>query len=103
MQRFEGFAGEFSQHDFGQVRVRWVGGGEARIRLFASSMKYSRFRWVSLLEDETVESVVRGVVDFFDAVGGIPLLAVFDRPATAVQKWDRKTGEAVRWNPVFAG
>lgn len=65
-------------------------------------MKYTRYRWVSVVEDETMESAVCGFVDFFDAVGGIPPLAVLDRPATVVQKWDQETGEALPWNPVVA-
>ena len=36
--RFEGVPGEFSQHDFGQVDVRYRAGGGERIRFFASRL-----------------------------------------------------------------
>ena len=34
------------------------------------------------MPNEQVESLVRTMVDHFAAMGGIPLLAVFDRPKT---------------------
>jgi hypothetical protein len=42
------------------------------------------------------------LVDHFAALGGIPLLAVFDRPKTVALKW-QKNGDVTEWNPVFAG
>ena len=40
--RFEGVPGEFSQHDFGQVDVRYSSSEIERIRFFASRLKWSR-------------------------------------------------------------
>ena len=80
--RFEGLPGEFSQHDFGQVDVRFVNAAPRRVHFFASWLKYPRWAQVSLVEDERVESLLRALVERFDAMGGIPLLAVFDRPKT---------------------
>ena len=37
--RFEGLPGEFSQHDFGQVDVRYLDGTTQRIHFFASWLK----------------------------------------------------------------
>src|SRR6266446_3297053 len=34
--RFEGLAGEFSQHDFGEVEVEFVDGSRRRVHFFAS-------------------------------------------------------------------
>lgn len=99
--RFEGLPGEFSQHDFGHVRVRFVDGHERMVHFFASRLKYSRWAQVSLVSDETVESVVRPLVEHFDAIGGVPLLAVFDRPKTIVLSW-AKNGEVTEWNSTFA-
>jgi transposase InsO family protein len=56
---------------------------------------------VSLVEDQTVESLVRAMVDHFAALGGIPLLAVFDRPKTIAISWGRD-GVVTEWNPTFA-
>jgi transposase len=100
--RFEGLAGEFSQHDFGHVDVRFIDGSDRRVHFFASRLKYSRWVQVSLVSDERVESLVRAMVDHFAAWGGLPLLAVFDRPKTIALKWTRE-GQVTEWNPTFAG
>jgi transposase len=99
--RFEGLAGEFSQHDFGEVEVEFINGARQRIHFFASRLKYSRFVRVSLIKDETVESLVRTLAEHLASWGGRPLLCVFDRPKTIALKW-RKNGEVTEWNPVFA-
>ena len=99
--RFEGLPGEFSQHDFGQVEVEFLNGTQQRIHFFASRLKYSRFMRVSLVQDETVESLVRTLAEHLASWGGRPLLCVFDRPKTIALEW-RKNGEVTEWNPVFA-
>ena len=100
--RFEGLAGEFSQHDFGQVDVRFLDGTAERVHFFASRLKYSRWVEVTIVPDERAETLVRALVDHFAAIGGIPLLAVFDRPKTIALKW-AKDGQVTEWNPLFAG
>ncbi len=100
--RFEGLPGEFSQHDFGEVDVAFGNGTGRRVHFFASRLKYSRWAQVSLVEDERVEALVRSLVDHFAAMGGIPLLAVFDRPKTVALAW-RRDGVVTEWNPTFAG
>jgi transposase len=99
--RFEGLAGEFSQHDFGQVDVEFRDGTERRIRFFASRLKYSRWIRVSVVKDETVETLVRNLARHLESWGGAPLLCVFDRPKTVALKWQRN-GKVTEWNPVFA-
>jgi transposase len=99
--RFEGLPGEFSQHDFGQVDVRFVNAAPRRVHFFASRLKYSRWAEVALVEDERVEALLRALVDHFAAMGGIPLLAVFDRPKTVALAW-RRDGVVTEWNPTFA-
>ncbi len=99
--RFEGLPGEFSQHDFGEVVVTFVGGRTKRIRFFASRLKYSRYVAVTLIEDQRVETLVRCLARDFASFGGLPLMAVFDRPRTIVKKGG--TGRAVEeWNSTFA-
>jgi len=100
--RFEGLPGEFSQHDFGQVDVRFLDGTRTRVHFFASRLKYSRWAEVTVVPNEQAETLVRALVDHFAAIGGIPLLAVFDRPTTVALKWT-KSGEVTEWNPLFAG
>jgi transposase len=102
LTRFEGLPGEFTQHDFGEVDVTFLDGTKKRIHFFGSRLKYSRWTEVALVPDETVESLVRAMVDHFEIMGGIPLLAVFDRPKTIAQSSNRD-GQVTQWNPTFAG
>jgi transposase len=101
MVRFEGVAGEFSQHDFGEVDVRFMNGECRRIHFFASRLKYSRDVRVTLVDDERVESLVRSLVGHFEAWGGVPLLAVFDRPKTVAMSWTLD-GNVTEWNATFS-
>jgi transposase len=100
--RFEGLPSEFSQHDFGEVWVTYQDGTEEKVHFFASRLKYSRWVEVSLVGDQRVETLVRAVVDHLAAFGGIPLVAVFDRPKTIALQWGRD-GVVTEWNPTFAG
>ena len=72
-----------------------------RIHFFASRLKYSRWIRVSVVQDQTVESLVRNLAEHLDSWGGAPLMCVFDRPKTVALKW-RRNGEVTEWNPVFA-
>jgi transposase len=99
--RFEGLPGEFSQHDFGQVDVRYIDGRTQRVHFFASRLKYSRFVAVTLVENERAETIVRCLARDFVTFGGLPLLAVFDRPKTIVKKGG-KGREVEEWNSTFA-
>lgn len=99
--RFEGLPGEFSQHDFGHVDVRFVDGRKKRVHFFASRLKYSRFAQVTLVENERVETILRCLARDFVAFGGLPLMAVFDRPRTIVKKGG-KGREVEEFNQVFA-
>jgi hypothetical protein len=65
-------------------------------------LKYSRWVEVSIVPDERAETLVRASVDHFAAIGGIPLLAVFDRATTVAVKWARD-GQVTEWNALFAG
>jgi len=98
MVRFEGLAGEFSQHDFGHVDVTYLSGGKERIHFFASKLKYSRWCHVVLVPNEKVESVVRPLLSAFEAFGGVPLVGVFDNPKTIVLG---RKGNVIEWNKTF--
>jgi transposase len=93
--------GEFSQHDFGQVDVRFVDGQKKRVHFFASQLKYSRFAAVTLVENERVETIVRCLARDFTAFGRLPLMAVFDRPKTIIEKGG-KGREVEEFNATFA-
>jgi transposase len=101
LMRFEGLAGEFSQHDFGEVDVTFVDERVQRVHFFASRLKYSRWVEVSVTPDQTTESLVRAWVEHNERWGGVPLLAVFDRPKTIAIKW-ADDGRVTQWNSTFA-
>jgi transposase len=96
--RFEGVPGEFSQHDFGQVDVRYRAGGGERLRFFASRLKWSRVVHVTLGPDEREETLIRGLLAALDAFGGVPLVTVWDNPKTVVIS---RKGGLIVWNTVF--
>ncbi len=96
--RFEGVAGEFSQHDFGQVVVRYLDSSEERIHFFVSRLKYSRWVDVCVVGDEGVESLVRSLLHGFESFGGVPLVCVFDNPKTVVVS---REGGRIQWNDTF--
>lgn len=97
--RFEGVPGEFSQHDFGHVRVKYVDGRTEKIDFFASRLKWSRFSQVTIVPDERLEALVRTLLEHLEAWGGLPLVCVFDNPKTIVLKHE---GSLIEWNPTFA-
>lgn len=99
--RFEGLPGEFSQHDFGHVDVTFVEGRKKRVHFFASRLKYSRYVAVTLVDNERVETIVRCLARDFVRFGGLPLMAVFDRPRTIVKKGG-KGREVEAYNATFA-
>jgi transposase len=99
--RFEGLPGEFSQHDFGHVDVRFVDGTKKRVHFFASRLKYSRFAAVTLVDNERVETIIRCLARDFVTFGGLPLMAVFDRPRTIVTKAG-KGRDVQTFNATFA-
>jgi len=101
MVRFEGLPGEFAQHDFGHVDVRFIDGTTKRIHFFASRLKYSRWVEVTIVPDERVETLVRRLLDHFVGFGGVPLVSVFDRPKTVALHW-AKDGTVTEWNSTFA-
>jgi transposase len=97
--RFEGVPGEFSQHDFGSVKVSYADGSDERIHFFASRLKYSRWTHVVTVPNEKVEPLIRALLQAFESFGGVPLRAVFDNPKTVVTS---RSGRTVEWNPTFA-
>lgn len=83
--RFEGLPGEFSQHDFGQRRVRYSDGSVEVVKFFASRLKYSRYVDIQVVANEQQETVVRCLLRAFQTFGGVPLMGVFDNMSSAVK------------------
>lgn len=101
--RFEGLPGEFSQHDFGQRRVTFEDGTTQVVHFFASRLKYSRTIDVHIVENEQLETVVRGLLRAFERFDGMPLKCVFDNMTTVVDSriTDPDGQTQVVWNKRF--
>lgn len=82
--RFEGLAGEFSQHDFGYRRVHYESGEVEMVPFFASRLKFSRFLDVNLTPDERQETVFRALLRAFQKFSGMPSKTVFDQMRTVI-------------------
>ncbi len=95
------FLGNFVSMTLDESTSSSLSGAIRRIHFFASRLKYSRYICVSVVKDQTVESLVRNLAEHLDRWGGVPLLCVFDRPKTVALRWQRN-GEVTEWNPVFA-
>lgn len=97
--RFEGVAAEFSQHDFGHVRVAYDNGQVETVHFFASRLKFSRWAHVALVPNERIEALIRAFMLGLESFGGVPLVCVFDNPKTIALKHH---GPFIEWNPTFA-
>lgn len=103
--RFEGVAGEFAQHDFGQLSVTYTNGLSEKLVFYAGRLKYSRLMHVCLIDHENAEGLIRGMEAFAQRVGGLPLINVVDNTKAAVlrRKVDPTTGlERIQYNEQFA-
>lgn len=90
------FAGEEGQVDwasFGQVLI-----GQARRALsaFVLTLTYSRMLFLRFFFDQSLESFLRGHVEAFASLGGVPRYLLYDNLRSAVSQ---RHGEAVRFNP----
>ncbi len=56
---------------------------------------------VSIVDDETAETLIRKFSEHLHIWGGAPLMSIFDRPKTVALKWGRE-GVVTDWNPTFA-
>jgi transposase len=93
--------GDASQHGFGEVDVRFASGGPRRVHFFVSQLSYSRWSETTLVPDRRIESLLRALVHHFARIGGVPLVAVFDRHNAAAAVSD-PGGAGGPWNAAFA-
>jgi transposase len=93
-------AGDASQHGFGEIDVRFASGRLERVFFFVSQLTYSRWSETMLVRDRGIESLLRALVQHFARIGGVPLVAIFDRHnASAVVS--NVDGGAGPWNAAF--
>jgi transposase len=81
--RVESLPGEYLQVDWGEVRHFPFTHQSSRRRYFlACRPKYSRWVWVRFTSDMRQETLFRGLVDCFNALGFVPWVLVFDNMKT---------------------
>jgi hypothetical protein len=93
--------GDVSEHGFGEAEVRFAGNGLKRVAFFVSQLVYSRWSEVSIVPDRGMESLLRTLAEHYERMGGVPLVAVFDRhnASAIVSNVDGAPGP---WHPGFA-
>jgi transposase len=103
--RFEGLPAEYLQVDWGEVRRFPFTQQPPATRYFlACRLKYSRWTWVDFTGDMRQETLFRGLVACFLALGWVPWVLVLDNMKTVTSGRD-STGQPV-WTPAllpFAG
>jgi transposase len=103
--RFEGLPAEYLQVDWGEVRrFPFTHQAPATRYFLACRLKYSRVSWVWFTGDMRQETLFRGLVACFLALGWVPWVLVFDNMKTVTSGRD-PAGRPV-WTPAllqFAG
>ncbi len=98
--RFEGLPGEYLQVDWGEVRRFPFTQQESATRyVLCCRLKYSRWSWMTWTSDMRQETLIRGLIDCFLALGFVPWVLVFDNMKTVTSGRDA-THDPV-WHPIF--
>ncbi len=98
MRRVGDRPGDLSTHAFGKVNLRFKNGTASEVHFFVSQLEYSRWSEVSTVENRLVEPLLRGLVEHFSRMGGVPLVAAFERRNIA----ELVTDLGGPWDPAFA-
>jgi transposase len=97
--RFEGLPAEYLQVDWGEIRRFPFTQHAPTTRYFlACRLKYSRWTWIGFTADMRQETLFRGLVACFLAMGWVPWVLVFD-PATVTSGRDG-AGQPI-WTPAL--
>src|SRR6266536_3106623 len=98
--RFEGLPGEYLQADWGEARAFPFTQQASATRYFlACRLKHSRWVWVRFAADMRRETLFRGLIDCFQALGWVPWVLVFDNMETVTSGRD-SAGQPV-WTPAL--
>ncbi len=98
--RFEGLPGEYLQVDWGEVRrFPFTQAPRATRYFLACRLKYSRWGWVRFTTEMRQETLFRGLVDCFLALGWVPWVLVFDNMKTVTS--GRGPAHEPVWTPAL--
>jgi transposase len=76
LMTLDGLPGALSKHEFGEMNIPFSNRTRTRVYFLASWLEFSRWTVVSLLPDDGLESLLRGLVDHFVRFEGVPAVAV---------------------------
>ncbi|HEX6509004.1 MAG TPA: IS21 family transposase, partial [Chloroflexota bacterium] len=98
--RFEGLAGEYLQVDWGEIRRFPFSQQPPRIRyVLCCRLKYSRWSWLRWTTDMRQETLLRGLIACFCALGFVPWVLVFDNMKTVTS--GRDASHQPLWTPAL--
>lgn len=98
--RFDGLPAEYLQVDWGEVRrFPFTQQAPATRYFLACRLKYSRWVWVRFTSDMRQETLFRGLVDCFSALGWVPWVLVFDNMKTVTS--GRDAAHQPVWTPAL--
>ena len=98
--RFEGLPAEYLQVDWGEVRrFPFTQQAPATRYFLTCRLKYSRWVWVRFTSDMRQETLFRGLVDCFSALGWVPWVLVFDNMKTVTS--GRDAAHQPIWTPAL--
>ncbi len=98
--RFEGLPGEYLQVDWGEIRrFPFTQQAPATRYFLTCRLKYSRWSWVCWADTMRQETLIRGLVDCFVALGFVPWVLVFDNMKTVTS--GRDASNQPLWTPAL--
>jgi hypothetical protein len=98
--RFEGLPAEYLQVDWGEIRhFPFTQQASATRYFLACRLKYSRWTWVRFTSEMRQETLFRGLVDCFQALGWVPWVLVFDNMKTGTTGRDAQAQPL--WHPAL--
>src|SRR5712692_6271135 len=94
--RLETLPGEQAQVDWGNFGPLPVGGGRRLLSCFVLVLSWSRAVYARFALDQTLESFLRGHVEAFAALGGVPRTILYDNLKSVVLD---RVGDHIRFHP----
>jgi len=88
--------GEQGQVDWGSFGTIQIGRATRRLSAFVLVLSWSRALHAVFTLDQTIESFLRGHVEAFQALGGVPRVLLYDNLKSAVLE---RQGDAIRFHP----
>jgi transposase len=98
--RFEGLPGEYLQVDWGEIRhFPFTQQPPVTRYVLCCRLKYSRWSWLLWTADMRQETLLRGLVACFCALGFVPWVLIFDNMKTVTTGRDAR--DQPLWHPAL--